>query len=117
MSAQTVAFIGALVYQFPELESLLQEHLDDQEGEVLPHIFMADFERWLEVELQNAGGIPTELIRRTLDFLEVGVHRGGDVDELIHASFLEHLPRPGSPGSDIRTILGPGLTERLRRIG
>src|SRR5205085_10200900 len=37
--------VGSLVYQFPALQALLEEHVDDQEGEILPHLFMADLER------------------------------------------------------------------------
>jgi hypothetical protein len=117
LSAVTVAFVGCLVYQFPALEGLLQEHLDDQEGEILPHLFMADLERWMEQELARPGGEPTELVGQILDFLEAAVRRDDEVAELIHASFLEHLPRPGEPGAEIRAKLGPALTERLRQIG
>jgi hypothetical protein len=115
--ALTVAFVCALVYEFPPLLGLLQEHLDDQEGEVLPHLFMADLERWIEAELACRGGQSRELVVRILKFLETAVHRNHEIAELIHASFLEHLPRPGQPGAEIRTRLGPVLTERLRQIG
>jgi hypothetical protein len=113
----TVAFVGCLVYRFPALVGLLQEHLKDQEGEILPHLFMADLERWIEAELEWKGGGPTELIKQILDFLEEAVGRDDEVAEVIHASFLEHLPRPGERGAQIREKLGPALTERLRQIG
>lgn len=116
MSARTVAFTGCLVYRLPGLEGLFQEHLDDQEGEVLPHLFMADLERWIEAEVARDGK-PSRLIEEILDFLEAAVRRDDEIAELIHASFLEHLPRPGEPGAEIRDRLGPALTERLRQIG
>ena len=117
MSAVTVAFVGSLVYQFPPLLGLLQEHLDDQEGEVLPHLFVADLERWIEAEVLRHDGQPSELATKIIDFLETAVQRDDEVAELIHTSFLEHVPRPGQPGAEIRTNLGPALTERLRQIG
>jgi len=117
VSAITVAFVGCLVYRFPALLGLLQEHLEDQEGEILPHLFVADLERWIEAELERSGGEPTELIEQILAALETAVRRGDEVSEVIHASFLEHLPRPGDPGAQIREKLGPALTERLQQIG
>jgi hypothetical protein len=117
VSADTVAFVGRLVSQFPELVPLLREHLDDQEGEILAHLFMADLERWVERELARQGDSPSDLIEQLLDFLEEAVRRNDEIAEVIHASFPEHLPRPGEPGAEIRTMLGPALSERLRQIG
>ena len=45
---EAVAFTGALVWMFPELMPAFGEHLVDNEGEVLPHVFMAQVERWAE---------------------------------------------------------------------
>lgn len=116
MSATTVAFMGALVYQFSELRPLLQEHLDDQEGELLPHLFMADVERWIEVEVINRPSQSRNLITGILNFFETALSGGEDeVVELICASFLEHLPRADQPGSELREMVGPLLAERLRQ--
>jgi hypothetical protein len=117
MSALTIAFVGSPVYEFPALLGLLAEHIDDQEGEVLPHLFIADVERWIEGEVARQGGQPSTLVMCILDFLETAVHRDDEIAELNHVSFLEHLPRPGHPGTEIRTKLGPALTERLRHTG
>lgn len=38
-------FTQRLVSTAPELTSLLKEHLADQEGELLPYVFMADVSR------------------------------------------------------------------------
>ena len=118
MSAATVAFVGALVYAFPVLRPVLEEHLGDQEGEVLPHLFMADVERWLEREVMNRRAQSAEEIATLLAFLEEAVATGDpEVNELIAVSFLEHLPRPGQPGSEIRDMVGPHLRRQLRMIG
>lgn len=57
MSAETVAFVGAMTHRCRWLLPVFDEHLRDQEGEVLPHLYMADVERWAEAELlQTPGG-------------------------------------------------------------
>lgn len=118
MSAATVAFVGALAHQFPEVLPLLAEHLSDQEGEVLPHLFMADLERWAEKKVMSDYDGPCGELREVLDFLEFAFSAAGaEVEELIAVSFLEHLPRPGEPGCELRGMLGPLLSEQLRAIG
>jgi hypothetical protein len=117
LSAISVAFVGALVYHCPALVPLFQEHLEDQEGEVLPHLFVADLWRWIEARSPWDDMEPSELLTQILAFLEAAVSRDDEVAEVIHASFLEHLPRPGEPGAEIRAMLGPALTERLHQIG
>jgi RNAse (barnase) inhibitor barstar len=41
---------------------------------------------------------------------------GGEVQELISVSFLEHLPRLGEPGSELRARLGPAMTAQMSVI-
>jgi len=118
MSASTVALVGALLNRFDVLRPLLEEHLEDQDGEVLPHLLMADIERWAEVEIAKRGHEARDLVQGVLDFLEEAyATQGSEVEELIAVSFLEHLPRPGAPGSQLRAMVGPRLAEQLRRIG
>lgn len=118
MSAATVSFVGALVYRFPLLRPMLQEHLDDQEGEVLPHLFMADVERWLEREVLNRPAQSQTEIAALLAFLEEAFVTGDEeIRNVISASFLEHLPRPGEPGSQVRGMVGPSMADQLHLIG
>lgn len=118
MNASTVALIGALAYRFLELRPLLQEHLDDNDGEVLPHLFVADVERWAEGEATAEGNARQAAVQDVLAFLEDAYStQGEEIEELISVSFLEHVPRPGEPGSLLRSLLGPRLAEQLRRIG
>jgi hypothetical protein len=118
MRAAAVALVGELAYNVPELLPLLEEHLEDQDGEVLPHIFMADVERWVEAGLVDEVGESRPAVRKLLALLEDAVVEGADesVIEVIHASFLEHLPQPGEPCAELREMLGPRLTARLRLI-
>jgi hypothetical protein len=118
VSATTVAFVGALVYRHPFLLPILQQHLDDLSGEVLPHLLIADVERWLELEIANRRMQSIEQVEAVLQFIEEGYTLGdGDVEELISVSFLEHFPRPGDLGSELRDLAGPQLQKQLGIIG
>ena len=89
MRAAEVAFVGALVYLHPWLMPILQEH--DNHG-VLPHLLLADIERWAEAQIKNEGATDGQL-RRVLAFLETEYAAGHPyVEELISVSFLELLP-------------------------
>lgn len=118
MSATTVALVGTLAYRIHELRPLLQEHLDDQDGEVLPHLFMADVERWAEAEATSGDDARQAVVQAVLAFLEDAYStQGEEIEELISVSFLEHIPLLGEPGSVLRSLVGPRLAEQLRRIG
>jgi len=43
-----IAFLGWLAWRFPGLRELLDEHLTDNHQEILPHLLIADYERWAE---------------------------------------------------------------------
>lgn len=112
MSAETVAFTGALVHANPELLPLLGEHLDELDGEILPHVYVANVEKWVETEFLN--GRSMAAVQRIVEFMERSLNSGrDDIDELIVVSFLEHLPTDLEAGSEIRELLGPGLAELL----
>jgi hypothetical protein len=119
MSAATVAFIGALVHDHPVLRPILQEHLDDMSGEVLPHLLIADVERWAEGEaIAGRSGLRSDLgaVLAAIE-REFALEGASDVGELISVSFLEHLPRPGEPGSELRQLVGPRCAAQLSVIG
>ena len=114
MRAVQIAFLGSLAWRYPALRGRLDEHLDDNEGEILPHVLMADYERWAEEALRSGDPLLTDF----LNDLEAAYRTGGDeVEELISVSFLEHLPRPGLAGAELRELLGPSLLAQLGAIG
>jgi hypothetical protein len=47
MSGSTVALIGALFYDHPQLMPILDEHLEDNEGEILAYLVLSDVIRWM----------------------------------------------------------------------
>ena len=115
MRAHEVAFIGTLCRRFPIFMPMLQEHLDDYDG-LLPHVLMADVTRWI---VQRFRADPADaVVRQVLDHIESTFQEGsGQYRELIAASFLENLPRPGERGAGVRALLGPALQDQLRLIG
>jgi hypothetical protein len=114
MRAAQVALLGALAWRFPALRFELDQHLDDNDGEILPHPLMSAYERWAEAAVRAGDSDLTPF----LAFLEDAYESGGEeVGELISVSFLEHLPRPGEPGAELRDRVGPAMAEQLRLIG
>ena len=83
MSDNTVAFCGQLTRHFPELASLLQEHIADYD-EILPHVFMADVARYVLTEERGRVQIVSHLDGSLRD-------QGNDIQNLIAVSFVENL--------------------------
>ena len=109
-----MAIVGALVFQFRDMEALLQEHLDDF-GELLPHVLMA---RITERSVARFISDPSDAgIRDLLEFLE-RLFESGSVEEreLLGTSFLENLPGVGEDGAGILDVLGPSLQEHIIRF-
>jgi hypothetical protein len=120
VSRATEAFVRSLVQRFQSLAPLLEEHLADNFGELLPHVFLGDVVRWVLVLRTTAQGSLTAQreVREFLSLLEDAYASGNEeIQELLSVSFLENLPRPDEDGAEIRTQLGPSLTKQLRIIG
>lgn len=108
MSATTVAAIGALIDSHRELLPVLERHLEDNEGELLPHLVMSDVIRWL---VDHRTSDP-QVCRGVIDWLEQKFLTGpDDVRGLIAVSGVEMIPDPGQPGAELRNLLGPSLRE------
>ena len=122
MSRATETFVRSLVQRFQSLAPLLEEHLADNLGELLPHMFLDDIVRWV-VALMTTARVEGDLTaqREVLEFLSLleDTYASGneELQELLSVSFLENLPRPDEDGAEIRTQLGPSLTKQLRIIG
>ncbi|MDF9876157.1 DUF7674 family protein [Cellulosimicrobium cellulans] len=106
MSGATVAFAGALVYAHRELTLLLDEHLEENDNELLPHPFLSDVVRWMVARIDT--DYPT--CNRILRWMERAYKEGSnEIRGLIQVSFVEMIPDPGLPGSGLRLMLGPNL--------
>jgi hypothetical protein len=97
-------FVADLVSVAPVLRGVLDEHLADQGGELLPHLFAADVTRWLSAR----GPEPT-----VLAVLEHHLADGDDeVRNVVALGVLENL----EPGNVLRAALGPGLRAELAAL-
>ncbi|MGH8990162.1 MAG: DUF7674 family protein [Acidimicrobiia bacterium] len=125
MSETNIDLVDRLVGKFPVLEPLLREHLADNFGEVLPHVFFGDLSRYVVATFDRTshGRSTVESpdaaqLRQLIGELDEAFVAGPDeVSELIAASFLENLPREGETGEGVRALLGPRLRSELERMG
>jgi len=118
MGSGDEVLVRDMVERFPVLGADLVEHLEDNFGELLPHVFLADLMRRV-VELHDAGLDPRqdEGAKRIIDYLEDRFRSGDDqVQELISTGFVEVLPREGEPGYGVRSLLGPELSAEAKRV-
>ena len=106
-------FTQRLVGTAPELAPLLEEHLEDQEGELLPYVFMADVSHWL---FATSSTNPSR-VRDILAWLEAEFSEGDfGVRNLIDVGIVEMFP--GVPeGAPVLDLLGPELRERAEVAG
>jgi hypothetical protein len=101
--ANAEAFSRHLAGQIPPLRCVLDEHLVDNFGKVLPHLFMGDVTRWY---MDNgSAGEGSEVLSQLLELLDRGLTTGSpDVRELIQVSFVENLPTAQPTGSALARL-------------
>ncbi|MFJ4286920.1 hypothetical protein ACIPY0_14875 [Paenarthrobacter nicotinovorans] len=109
-------FMRDLIVEHPYLRSSYEEHLKDNDGDLLPHLLIADICRWVVAEQDSQ---PLRVLQ-LLSWLEV--HFAGqsdakdDVDNAIAVSFIEHLPLPSEPGADVLLLLGPKMKTQYEQF-
>ncbi|BDW89401.1 DUF7674 family protein [Thalassospira tepidiphila] len=111
MSAICVAFSAGAAFKFRELESTLAEHLKDNNGEILPHLLMADYFRCVE------SAVDAEWVRGFLSYLEENFsYKNREIINLISVSFLEHLSPEDSSTRFLGELLGPEMLKEYQCI-
>lgn len=98
------ALVERMISAIPALEPLARDNTFGDHNDVLVHEFLADVVRQ-EADNFLAGRL--EEVRAVLDLLEQ--EWGGEVDEPIAVSFVEHLPYPHEPAAALVDLLGPNL--------
>lgn len=112
MSALMVSFICHLAFVCRELIPTLAESLNDNRGQVLPHLIMADYLRMVEDNSDL-----TEWKSVLLECLEQAItEEKADIRELIAVSFIEHLPVSTDAGHWLVDALGPNLRKQYRVV-
>ncbi|QIK62565.1 hypothetical protein G7068_04580 [Leucobacter viscericola] len=83
-------FCVALVNAVPALGPLMQEHLEDEFGEILSYIFLANVARWAEANAIEH----EEDVHQIISELNRGLNEGeGDIPNLVAAGFVEAMSR------------------------
>src|SRR5438445_2401262 len=116
---QTDAFVSALFESGPEFASTAAQEVSYY-GELLPHVLMGTFTRWLIETYRCAvrGDLAArDLFERALAFLDAQLRDQSRpaVQELISVSFLENLHQAGSDLEGLKRHLGPHLRIQLER--
>jgi hypothetical protein len=112
MTASQALVIG-LVEHFPQLQILLDEHLEEQDGELLPYLLMADVSRWAQSTYPSDPGT----VGRVVDWLEAEyVHAEAAEKDLIGLGFVEAIPY-NPVGAPLLARLGPELTQVATELG
>ncbi len=107
------AFSRHLADRIVPLQPLLREHIDDNFGSLLPHVFMGEVARWY---LSHADAVqPPSDVRLLIDLLDEALVTGApDVSELVSVSFVENMPAPPN-GRGALAHLGPALKADYQR--
>ena len=106
-------FTQRLLLAAPELQPLMDEHLADQEGELLPYLLMGDVAQWLHEHTLTEPHRVSEVLR----WLEDEFVRGDfDVRNLIDVGIVEMLPA-APEGATVLDLLGPELRARAQVAG
>ena len=102
--ARTTAFVGWMIFRSPALLPILQEHLEDNEGELLPHVILFQIRKWVEHHIETSG--ETGDIPTIIESLRTGLREADDeLWALIRTSFIDDLPSAPHPADRIRLIL------------
>jgi len=120
MNESHIQFTRSTVQNFPGLKPLLDEHIKDNFGELLPTLFFGDLTRYIMALLERAQWgelMPRRELKDLLQYLEDSYASGDkNVQDLVALGFLENLPNPGEDGASIRNMLGPKLQTALRDL-
>lgn len=119
MNPFTEILVESLAADFPEIKSIVDEHLIDYSGELLPHVLFGEITRWaVSLKMLSSQLNSAVLNDKLVTFLEdlENFYANGNVDlrELISVSFLENLPKFGENGFEICSELGENLSHQLR---
>ncbi|MFN8074864.1 MAG: hypothetical protein U0Q15_05505 [Kineosporiaceae bacterium] len=102
--ARTVAFVGWLIFRSPELLPILQEHLDDNDGEILPHVLLFRIREYIEFEFEKEG--ESELVRAAVESLKAGLVDGDyELLALIQTSFIDDISAEPHPAAALKRAL------------
>lgn len=84
-------FFANLLERIPSFMDIYREHFDDNNGELLPHLLMGDFARFV-VQKGRPDESASEVVKESMLLIEDACRFGDDnLREVVCASFLENL--------------------------
>jgi hypothetical protein len=109
------SFIKSLVERFPGLSPLLDEHLKDQDGELLAHVYFGDVTRYVVALIRDGSVASLDEAQQIINYLEATYRSNEDVQNLIDVSFLENLQQEAATEKALK-MLGPVLTNAWQEM-
>ena len=108
-------FIEELLRLLPQLKSIYNEHLADNDDTLLPHVFMGDVTRFVIAETKKSKR--RDILQRLFVHLEEGLKGGPkEVKELIVVSFVENLTGETAVLKTIKPLMRPLLKKEIEAI-
>jgi hypothetical protein len=107
-------FVEELLIAVPEVQAIYKEHTDDN-GTLLPHVFMGDVTRFALKIAQSASG--QEVLRKLLVAVESGLRSGeSDVPNFVAFSFVENLCGEDEAVVLLIPLMGEATRRELRSL-
>lgn len=99
-------FLSDLALDVPDLGPIVAEHLDDNDGELLPHLLLSDIRQWC---LEHVATDPAT-VQRVVDGLDRAVGSGDEaIENAVAVSFVEDLMADGAPGEAVLALVPPRM--------
>jgi hypothetical protein len=101
----------------PPAAAIVREHTEDNFGEVLPTVLLADIARWWKQAFGAGDAQALVEADRAVDAIDELYETGDDsLQTIVATGFLEALPSPRAEGREIVERLPPPLREELRQM-
>jgi hypothetical protein len=111
------SMVRELVHRFREFDAPYQEHVKDNDGELLPHVLFWDFTQIIVQSFTERAVSGAMDWRGALFYLEESYIAGDRyLREIVGTSFLESLPFPHESGYGIVKELPPTLASVFRTV-
>lgn len=106
--------IERLLDRVPELQRPYEQHLEDNLGDLLPHVFMGEVTRWVAARMTTPSTDGRHAAAAVVDVLEAVMRDGvpGHV-ELVAVSFVENLDRRAAYFPQVHSTMGPLLRREV----
>lgn len=106
--------VEELLGAVPEVQGIYEAHMDDN-GTLLPHVFMGDVTRFTLQIARNASG--QDVLRRLLAIVEDGLRSGEtDVANLVAVSFVENLCGEDKAVVSLIPLMGEATRRELKSL-